>query len=255
MLGISWFASTKPEAILVSLDAEPTWEPLTSYIKITPDNVVKIFSPNPEFGQNVMTSLPMLIAEELDIDFNAVQVEQANYSLALYNRQFTGGSQSIRQAWKLLRTAGASARQMILTAASQEWNVPITELTTATGMVMHSFSGKSATYGSFASAASKMQVPKDIVLKENKNFRLLGTPQKNVEGPKIVKGEPLFGIDYQVNGMLIAMTERPPAFGMRLKSFDPTAAKKMPGIVDIFPIKLYEPTQKLRCLIRVLLMM
>jgi len=245
MLGITWFASAKSEETLKALGAEPTWEQLTSYIKITPDNVVKIFSPNPEFGQNVMTSLPMLIAEELDVDFKSVQVEQANYSLALYNRQFTGGSQSIRQAWKLLRTAGASARQMILTAASQEWNVPIAELTTANGMVMNSFSGKSATYGSFATAASKLPVPKDIVLKGNKNFKLLGTPQKNVEGPKIVKGQPLFGMDYQVPGMLIAMTERPPAFGMRLKSFDATAAKKMPGIVDIFQIQVYEPTQKL----------
>lgn len=245
MLGISWLASAKPEATLAALNVEPTWQELTSYIKITPENVIKIFSPNPEFGQNVMTSMPMLIAEELDVDFKSIVVEQASYNPALFNRQFTGGSQSIRSAWKLLRTAGASARQMILTAASQAWNVPVSELTTSKGQVKHAASGKSGTYGSFATAASKLPVPKDIVLKANKGFRLLGTPQKNVEGPKIVHGQPLFGMDYNEAGMLIAMTERPPAFGMRLKSFDATAAKKMPGIVDVFTIQVYEPTQKL----------
>lgn len=245
MLGISWLASGKPEETLSALNVEPVWQELTSYIKITPENVIKIFSPNPEFGQNVMTSLPMLIAEELDVDFKSIVVEQASYNPALFNRQFTGGSQSIRSAWKLLRTAGASARQMILTAASQAWNVPVSELTTSKGQVKHVASGKSGSYGSFSTAASKLTVPKDIVLKANKGFRLLGTPQKNVEGAKIVHGKPLFGMDYTEAGMLIAMTERPPAFGMRLKSYDATAAKKMPGIVDVFTIQVYEPTQKL----------
>lgn len=245
MLGISWLASAKPEETLSALNVEPIWQELTSYIKITPENVIKIFSPNPEFGQNVMTSLPMLIAEELDVDFKSIVVEQASYNPALFNRQFTGGSQSIRSAWKLLRTAGASARQMILTAASQAWNVPVSELTTSKGQVKHVASGKSGSYGSFSTAASKLTVPKDIVLKANKGFRLLGTPQKNVEGAKIVHGKPLFGMDYTEAGMLIAMTERPPAFGMRLKSYDATAAKKMPGIVDVFTIQVYEPTQKL----------
>ncbi|RXK48810.1 xanthine dehydrogenase family protein molybdopterin-binding subunit [Aquirufa rosea] len=245
MLGISWMASAKPEEKLAVMEVEPIWQELTSYIKITPENVIKIYSPNPEFGQNVMTSMPMLIAEELDVDFKSIIVEQASYNPALFNRQFTGGSQSIRSAWKLLRTAGASARQMILTAASQAWNVPVSELTTSKGQVKHASSGKTGSYGSFSTAASKLPVPKDIVLKANKGFRLLGTPQKNVEGTKIVHGKPLFGMDYTEAGMLIAMTERPPAFGMRLKSFDATAAKKMPGIVDVFTIQVYEPNQKL----------
>jgi isoquinoline 1-oxidoreductase beta subunit len=245
MLGISWFATAKPEASMEALKMEASWQELTSYIKITPENAVKIFSPNPEFGQNVMTSMPMLIAEELDVDWKSVEVEQAPFNTALFNRQFTGGSQSIRSAWKILRTAGASARQMILTAASEAWAVPETELTTSLGKVMHAASGKSATYGSFATAAAKLPVPKGIVLKENSSFRLLGTPQKNVEGAKIVQGKSLFTMDYREPGMLIAMTERPPAFGMRLKSFDATEAKKMPGIVAIFPIQVYEPMQKL----------
>ena len=244
MLGISWFASAKPEDSLAELNIEPVWQEVTSFIKIASDNSIKIFSPNPEFGQNVMTSLPMLIAEELDVDWKQVEVEQGNYDPKAFPRQFTGGSQGIRMAWKQLRTVGSAARQMILTAASQAWNLPVSELTTANGMITHAFSGKSETYGTFAAAAAKLPVPKDIVLKGNQSFRLIGTPQKNVVAPKIAQGKPLFGMDYREAGMLIAMTERPPAFGMRLKSFDATAAKKMPGIVDIFPIKVFNDDHK-----------
>jgi isoquinoline 1-oxidoreductase beta subunit len=244
MLGISWFASAKPVESLGELNIEPVWQEVTSFIKIASDNSIKIFSPNPEFGQNVMTSLPMLIAEELDVDWKQVEVEQGNYDNKAFPRQFTGGSQGVRMAWKQLRTVGAAARQMILTAASQAWNLPVSELTTSNGLVTHAFSGKSESYGTFAEAASKLPVPKDIVLKGNQSFRLLGTPQKNVMGPKIVQGKPLFGLDYREAGMLYAMTERPPAFGMQLKSFDATAAKKMPGIVDIFPIKVYNDDHK-----------
>ena len=244
MLGISWFASAKPEDSLAELNIEPVWQEVTSFVKINTDNSIKIFSPNPEFGQNVMTSLPMLIAEELDVDWKHVEVEQGNYDPKAFPRQFTGGSQSIRMAWKQLRTVGSAARQMILTAASQAWNLPVSELSTSNGMVTHAFSGKSETYGTFAAAAAKLPVPKDIVLKGNESFRLVGSPQKNVVGPKIVKGKPLFGLDYREPGMLIAMTERPPAFGMQLKSFDATAAKKMPGIIDVFAIKVYQDDHK-----------
>ena len=244
MLGISWFASAKPEDSLAELNIEPVWQEVTSFVKINTDNSIKIFSPNPEFGQNVMTSLPMLIAEELDVDWKHVEVEQGNYDPKAFPRQFTGGSQSIRMAWKQLRTVGSAARQMILTAASQAWNLPVSELSTSNGMVTHAFSGKSETYGTFAAAAAKLPVPKDIVLKGNESFRLVGSPQKNVVGPKIVQGKPLFGLDYREPGMLIAMTERPPAFGMQLKSFDATAAKKMPGIIDVFAIKVYQDDHK-----------
>ena len=244
MLGISWFASAKPVESLSELNMEPVWQEVTSFIKIASDNSIKIFSPNPEFGQNVMTSLPMLIAEELDVDWKQVEVEQGNFDPKAFPRQFTGGSQGVRMAWKQLRTVGSAARQMILTAASQAWNLPVSELTTSNGMVTHAFSGKSESYGTFAAAAAKLPVPRDIVLKGNQSFRLLGTPQKNVVGPKIVQGKPLFGLDYREAGMLYAMTERPPAFGMRLVSFDATAAKKMPGIVDIFPIKVYNDDHK-----------
>jgi len=193
MLGISWFASAKPVESLGELNIEPVWQEVTSFIKIASDNSIKIFSPNPEFGQNVMTSLPMLIAEELDVDWKQVEVEQGNYDNKAFPRQFTGGSQGVRMAWKQLRTVGAAARQMILTAASQAWNLPVSELSTSNGMVTHSFSGKSESYGTFAEAASKLSVPKDIVLKGNQSFRLLGTPQKMWWGLKSCKVNPCLG--------------------------------------------------------------
>lgn len=207
------------------------------YLKISADGIVTIMSPNPEGGQNVKTSMPMIVAEELDVDWKSVVVEQASLNTALYTRQFIGGSQAIRQGWKNLRTAGATARQMLREAAAQAWNVSIDEITTKNGMLRHQ-SGKMATYGSMASAAAKVVVPKEVKLKDKKDFKLIGTSQKNVEGHKIVTGMPLFGIDVTREGMLIAMIVHPPAFGMKFKDVIDSSVKTMPGIKDIFPIKI-----------------
>jgi isoquinoline 1-oxidoreductase beta subunit len=195
-------------------------------------------SPNPEGGQNVKTAMPMIVAEELDVDWKDVIVEQAPLNTRLYSRQFIGGSQAIRTSWKTLRTAGATARQMLREAAASAWGVPVDELTTETGMLHHKKSGKSAGYGTMASAAAKITVPKEVKLKDKKDFKIVGVSQKNVEVPKIVSGQPLFGIDVQREGMLIAMIVHPPAFGMKLKSVDDGSAKTMPGIKDVFPIRV-----------------
>ncbi len=216
------------------------WYELTGYIRITPDNLVRIINPNPEFGQNVMTSLPMIIADELDVDWQQVQVEMGPHDNVKLGPQFAGGSNSVRMYWKPLREAGAAARQMLILAAAREWNVPADELTTKAGLIYHDKSGKSGTYGSFASKAAEIPVPKDLKLKDVKNFNVIRSSKKNVEGLKIVSGQPLFGIDYRQEGMLIAMIEHPPAFGMKLKSFDATDALSMPGIKDVFSLKLYE---------------
>jgi isoquinoline 1-oxidoreductase subunit beta len=211
---------------------------LNGYIKITDKGEITIFSPNPEFGQNVKTSLPMIAAEELDVDWQKVIVEQAPFNAQLYPRQFTGGSQSIRAGWKNLRTAGASARHMLKEAAAQAWKVPAEEITTNAGVLQHVKSGKSATYGEMASAAAKIPVPKDVKLKDVKSFKLINTPRKNVEGLKVVTGKPLFCMDYRKEGMLIAMIVHPPAFGLKLKSFDAASVNKMAGIKDVFSINV-----------------
>ncbi len=238
MLGFSWLASCKPTPEQV-VNMPKEWFKINGFLKIGENGMVTIMSPNPEIGQNVKTSMPMLVAEELDIDWKNVFVEQAPLNTAIFTRQLAGGSQSIRQGWEGLRMAGATARRMLQEAAAQAWEVPVAEITTAEGVLSHKESGKSAGYGEMASAAAKITVPKEVELKDPKDFKIIGTSRKNVDGLKIVTGQPLFGLDYQREGMLIAMIVHPPAFGMKLKSFDGSAARKMPGIKDIFTIKTF----------------
>ena len=207
------------------------------YIKIAENGLVTIMSPNPEGGQNVKTSMPMIVAEELDVDWNMVEVEQAPLNTESYSRQFIGGSQAIRRGWEVLREVGASARQMLIEAAAQSWDVPREELSTQLGFVQHEASGKKAGYGELASLAASIAIPEEVKLKDPKDFRIIGSSRKNVDGLKIVTGQALFGVDYQVEGMLIAMIVHPPAFGMTLKSVDDSAARQMPGIRDVFTIK------------------
>jgi isoquinoline 1-oxidoreductase subunit beta len=218
----------------------PEWIEINGYIKITPDNVIKILNPNPEFGQNVMTSLPMIVAEELEADWQKVLVEMGPHDSVKLGPQFAGGSNSVRMYWRPLREAGAAARHMLIEAAAQTWNVPLEEVTTKAGMIYHRKTSKSGTYGSFASKAAGLPIPKGVKLKDVKNFNVVRSSKKNVEGLKIISGKPLFGLDYKHEGMLIAMIEHPPAFGMKLKSFDASETLKMPGIKDVFSQKLYE---------------
>lgn len=232
---VSSLASTSNIALAVNDELSQ----LNGYLKISTNGIITIMSPNPEGGQNIKTSMPMIVAEELDVDWNKVIIEQAPLNTELYTRQFIGGSQAIRQGWKNLRLAGATARLMLREAAAQTWKVPVDEISTDTGTLLHKKSGKSADYGSMASAATKINVPADVKLKEIKDFKIIGTSRKNVDGLKIVTGKPLFGIDIQRDGMLIAMIVHPPAFGMKLKSINDASAKSMPGIKDVFRIEVF----------------
>ncbi len=239
MLGFSWLASCKPTPEqLVKMPKE--WFKINGFLKIGENGLVTIMSPNPEIGQNVKTSMPMIVAEELDVDWKDVLVEQAPLNTAIFTRQLAGGSQSIRAGWEGLRMAGATARRMLLEAAAKAWQVPVGEITTEAGVLHHKTSGKSASYGEMASAAAQIPVPKEVTLKQHKDFKIIGTSRKNVDGLNIVTGKPLFGLDYHRDGMLIAMITHPPAFGLKLKSYDATEAKKMPGIKDVFTIKTFE---------------
>lgn len=235
MLHFSWLAGCKPPGTK-AIEIPEEWFEMNSYIKIGENGVVTLFNPNPEFGQNVKTSLPMILAEELDVDWEQVIVEQADFYPERFGRQFTGGSQSIRQAWSPLRTAGATARQMLILAAAAEWGVPATEITTEPGTLLHKTSGKKAGYGEFASAAAKVPVPEEVNLKAISDFKIVGSSKKNVESKNILTGKALFGTDYKTEGMLIAMIVHPPAFGLQLKSIDDTQAKSMPGIKSVFTI-------------------
>ncbi|GAB2522530.1 xanthine dehydrogenase family protein molybdopterin-binding subunit [Spirosoma aerophilum] len=239
MLSVSWLSSAKGADKMQALNLPEKWVELNGYIQITPDNVIRLLCPNPEFGQNVMTSLPMMLAEELDADWKNVVVEMGPHDNAKLGPQFTGGSNSVRMYWKPLREAGAAARQMLCEAAAQTWNVPVGEVTTKAGVLSHS-SGKSAKYGEMATKAATIPVPKGMKLKAPKDFSIVRNSKKNVEGLKVITGKPLFGLDYRAEGMLIAMIQHPPAFGMKLKSFDASQVLKMPGIKDVFTLKLYQ---------------
>jgi isoquinoline 1-oxidoreductase beta subunit len=239
MISFTWLSAFRSADKTTNPDL-PEWIEINGYIKITPDNIIKILNPNPEFGQNVMTSLPMIIAEELDADWKNVVVEMGPHDNVKLGPQFTGGSNSVRMYWKPLREAGAAARNMLMQAAAETWKVPVEELTTNAGMIVHAKSMKSGTYGEFASKAVSIPIPKGVKLKDVKTFNVVRSSKKNVEGLKIVSGKPLFGLDYKQDGMLIAMIEHPPAFGMKLKSFDASETLKMPGIKDVFSQKLYE---------------
>ena len=237
MLSFSWLNSFASETKgMIGIPNE--WTELNGFLRISENGIVSIMSPNPEGGQNVKTAMPMIVAEELDVDWKNVIVEQAPLNTKLYTRQFIGGSQAIRTSWKPLRTAGATARQMLREAAAASWAVPVEEVTTETGMLHHKKSGKSAGYGALASAAAKIPVPKEVKLKDKKDFKIIGTSKKNVDVSKIVSGQSLFGIDIQREGMLIAMIVHPPAFGMKLRSVDDAVVRTMPGIKDVFPIKV-----------------
>jgi isoquinoline 1-oxidoreductase subunit beta len=236
VLGFNWLMSCTPAGEkLGELPMPEEWFEFNAYLKIGDNGVTTIFSPNPEIGQNVKTSMPMIVAEELDVDWKNVMVEQAALNTDKYNRQVAGGSQSIRQEWKTLRMAGATARRMLMEAAAQKWNVPVSELTTSNGIIKNS-SGKTMGYGEVASLAATLEVPEEVELKDIKDFKLIGKPTRNVDGKKVIKGEPLFGLDYKHEGMLIAMLVHAPAFGMRPKSVDDSEARNMPGIKDIFTV-------------------
>ena len=238
ILGFNRLSAFKIDAAEV-LKMTDEWFSINAFLKIGENGAVTIMSTNPEFGQGVKTSMPMVVAEELDVDWKNVIVEQAPFNTDLYTRQMSGGSQALRQGWKGLRTAGASARQMLRQAAAQSWNVPLEEITTESGILYHKNSGKKAGYGEMASAAAKLPVPKDVVMKQPKDFTIVGHSQKNVDGKLIVTGKPLFGLDVQHDGMLYATIAFPPAFGMKLKSFDASEVKGLPGIKDVFAIKTY----------------
>lgn len=238
MIGFSWLASCKPTPEQV-LSMPKEWFNINAYLKIGENGLVTIMSPNPEIGQNVKTSMPMIVAEELDVDWKNVIVEQAPLNTDLFTRQLAGGSQSIRQGWEGLRMAGATARRMLQEAAAQAWQVPINEITTEASTLYHKDSGKSAGFGEMASAAAKIEIPKEVELKDPKDFKIIGTSRKNVDGLKIVTGQSLYGLDFHRDGMLIAMIVHPPAFGMKLKSFDDSEARAMAGIKEVFTIKTY----------------
>jgi isoquinoline 1-oxidoreductase beta subunit len=211
---------------------------LNAYVRIAPDGVVTIMGKNPEIGQGIKTSLPMIIAEELDVPWEKVRIEQADCDPKLYGRQFAGGSLATPMNWDELRKVGAVARAMLVNAAATAWNCPSGECKTDAGHVIHVATGRKATYGSLAGQCAGVAAPdpKTVPLKNPKDYKIIGKAKAQYDTGKIVTGQPLFGIDVRVPGMLYATFEKAPVFGAKVASANLDAAKSVKGVKKVFVV-------------------
>ena len=211
---------------------------LNAYLKIA-NGKIRILAPNPEIGQGVKTSLPMIVAEELDAAWSDVCVEQAPIDNRRYGRQFAGGSRSVASRWNGLRQVGAGARAMLVAAAAQRWNVPDRECTTADSHVLHAPSSRRASYFELAAEAARQPLPvaDELRLKRRQDYRLLGRPIAGVDNRAIVTGEPLYGIDQKIPDMAYAAYEKGSATGARVKRANLDAIRRRPGVLDAFVIE------------------
>lgn len=233
MLGFKWDSAQAEMPLIMDASDPKAFPAFNSYLSIGTDGAVHIFSPNPELGQNIMTSFAQIVAEELDADWTKVKVSQAPLDTAKFDRQLTGGSGAIPHSWMRLRKAGASARWLLLHAAARQWGVPAEECTADEGFIIHKPSGKKLAFGNLANAAAEIALPADVPLKDRKYFKLIGKPIRNVKNKDIVTGKPIYGLDVYREDMVYAMVHRPPAFGTKIKNVNSTEAKASPGIVDV----------------------
>ena len=212
-----------------------------AWVHISDSNVITLISARSEMGQGVYTALPMLIAEELNVDFRKIQVAIAPPNAKLYGNpllggpQLTGGSTSVRDAWEKLRVGGAQVREMLISAAAEKWKVDRSELKAVNGTVVGP-KGKKATYGQLAAAASKLPVPEKPSIKDPKDFTIVGKATRRLDTPAKVNGTAEYGIDVKLPGMVYAALEQCPVIGGKVKSVDSAKARAMPGVIDVVEI-------------------
>ena len=223
-----------------ALNAAGSFEP-NIWLKVNSDDTVRVMLTMLEMGQGVMTSMPMLVAEELDMDWSKIRTEwvpaDAKYGNPNFGgQQLTAGSNSVRGMWKVLRGAGATARAMLVTAAAQTWNVAENTLTTEKGEVVHKASGRRLKYGALVDKAAALPVPKDVKLKDVKNFTLMGKSLQRLDVPEKVNGAAVFGMDVKLPGLLTARVVRCPVFGGKVASFNADKAKAVPGVKHVVQI-------------------
>ena len=232
LIGFNLLNACKPNAIVPIDISKLNFNDFNAFIKISQEGYVTIFSPNPEIGQGVKTSMPMIIAEELDVPWEKVSVSQGLYDPVNYQRQVAGGSQSIRFGWDALRQTGATAKQMLINAAALKWGVEPSSCYASQGIITNA-NGDSFGYGEVVKEAAVLEVPENVELKDSKDYKIIGQDIKNVDIQKIITGKPLFGLDYVTEKMVYASVLRPPSFGKKLVSFDDQNSKKINGVVDV----------------------
>jgi isoquinoline 1-oxidoreductase beta subunit len=227
--------------LLKEAQAAGTMYTPNAWVHIADNNTITLISARSEMGQGVFTSGPMLIAEELNVDLHTVKVAIAPPNAKLYGNallggaQLTGGSTSVRDGWEKLRIAGAQVREMLIAAAANQWKVDKSGLTAKNGVVFGP-NGKKATYGQLAAAASQLPVPEKVSIKDPKDFTIVGKSMKRLDTPMKVNGKAVFGIDVKLPGMVYASLAQCPVIGGTVKSLDATAAKAMPGVIDVVQI-------------------
>ena len=211
-----------------------------AFIRIATDDIITVVVTKSEMGQGPYTSLPMLAAEELEADWSKVRFESAPvdpaYNHPVFGVQMTGGSTSTASEWERFRKAGATARLMLIAAAAQNWNVEASSLKAENSFVIHSASGRRASFGSLADAAAKIQPPKDVALKDPKDYKIIGKPTRRLDTPAKANGTAQFGIDVQLPGMLTAVVARAPVFGGKVLSLDADKARSVAGVKDVVQI-------------------
>jgi len=207
--------------------------PLGAFVQIGTDGLVTIYVAKSDMGQGVRTALPMIVADEMDADWKKVRIRQADLDKK-YGRQGTGGSSSVRTMWTPMRQAGATARAMLVTAAATKWGVDAKDVTVSNGIVSHG--AQSAKFGDLASAASKLDVPKEVALKDPSKFKIVGRKVDRLDNRDLIRGQGGYGIDVRVPNMLYGAVLRSPVFGGKVASFDDTKAKAVPGVVAVVKI-------------------
>ncbi len=232
LIGFNFLTACKPESKM-PIDIESlNFNDFNAFIKISDEGYVTIFSPNPEIGQGVKTSMPMLIAEELEVAWEKVNVIQAGLDTKNFKGQVAGGSQSIRANYNKLREVGATAKQMLINAAAAKWNVDASTCKVSKGVIT-STNGTKLGYGEVVKEAALLEIPKKIKLKEAKDFTIIGKEIVNVDIDKIITGKPLFGLDYKTQTMLYASVLRPPAFGQKLENYNDSKTKSVHGVKEV----------------------